>query len=380
MEREERIRHQKEFLIKFAYWAVWGGLVLAAVKLIGPVLLPFIAAFCGLDSLVSSGVCDGTHAYKARDFSGGGRSAVLRTGGAVGRIPRKPHRAFGTGTARGSGVVCLGNDFPDDETFLRVDGRPDRRDGGGGAAAGTESAEAVSRAGELLTGMSGTLLQQVSGIAVNIPGMCFKLLLAVISTVFMELDFPQIMRFLEKIIPEKWKETVLAVKKGTFGTMGKCGGIRFHLLMTFAELAAGLLLLRIEGAFAIAFLIAVLDILPVLGTGTVLLPWAVIAFAGGNARMGIGVIGLYLIITVVRNIVEPKLVGKQMGLSPVVMLPCMIVGLHFFGILGLFGVPLLASFLKKLYSDGYFSENFPGLSKEKLNLSHKTCIIEQEYV
>ena len=56
--------------------------------------------------------------------------------------------------------------------------------------------------------------------------------------------------------------------------------------MTFAELAAGLLLLRIEGAFAIAFLIAVLDILPVLGTGTVLLPWAVIAFAGGNARMG----------------------------------------------------------------------------------------------
>ena len=137
--------------------------------------------------------------------------------------------------------------------------------------------------------MSGTLLQQVSGIAVNIPGMCFKLLLAVISTVFMELDFPQIMRFLEKIIPEKWKETVLAVKKGTFGTMGKCAAAYvFIFLMTFAELAAGLLLLRIEGAFAIAFLIAVLDILPVLGTGTVLLPWAVIAFAGGNARMGIG--------------------------------------------------------------------------------------------
>ena len=152
MEREERIRHQKEFLIKFAYWAVWGGLVLAAVKLIGlRCSWPFIAAFCGLDSLVSSGVCDGTHAYKARDCSGGGRSAVLRTGGAVGRIPRKPHRAVGTGTARRSGAVCLGNDFPDDETFLRVDGRPDRRDGGRGGAAhgGTESAEAVSRAGEL---------------------------------------------------------------------------------------------------------------------------------------------------------------------------------------------------------------------------------------
>ena len=69
--------------------------------------------------------------------------------------------------------------------------------------------------------------------------------------------------------------------------------------------------------------------------------------------------------TVVRNIVEPKLVGKQMGLSPVVMLPCMIVGLHFFGILGLFGVPLLASFLKKLYSDGYFSEKLSGDCQKK---------------
>ena len=303
-----------------------------------------------MDSFVSGGVCDRAHAYKAQDCSGGGRSAVLRTGGTGDRIPWKPHHAFGTGTARGSGAVCLGDDFSDDEAFLRVDGRFDWRDGGRrGAADGGYGVGGGGQPGrELLTGMSGTLLQQVSGIAVNIPGMCFKLLLAVISTVFMELDFPQIMRFLEKIIPEKWKETVLAVKKGTFGTMGKCAAAYvFIFLMTFAELAAGLLLLRIEGAFAIAFLIAVLDILPVLGTGTVLLPWAVIAFAGGNARMGIGVIGLYLIITVVRNIVEPKLVGKQMGLSPVVMLPCMIVGLHFFGILGLFGVPLLASFLKK---------------------------------
>lgn len=292
MEREERIRHQKEFLIKFAYWAVWGGLVLAAVKMIGPVLLPFIAAFF-VAWILSFPVAFATERMhiRRRIAAGGGRSAVLRTGGTGDRIPWKPHHAFGTGTARGSGAVCLGDDFSDDEAFLRVDGGLTGETVGGEVlrTAGTESAEAVSRAGELLTGMSGTLLQQVSGIAVNIPGMCFKLLLAVISTVFMELDFPQIMRFLEKIIPEKWKETVLAVKKGTFGTMGKCAAAYvFIFLMTFAELAAGLLLLRIEGAFAIAFLIAVLDILPVLGTGTVLLPWAVIAFAGGNARMGIG--------------------------------------------------------------------------------------------
>lgn len=114
------------------------------------------------------------------------------------------------------------------------------------------------------------------------------------------------------------------------GTMGKC--ILSYCLIfgiTFAELTAGLFLLGIKNAFAIAFIIAVLDILPVLGTGTVLIPWAVLAFASGRISTGVGVFGLYLVITVVRNLIEPKLVGKQMGLSPVIMLPCMLIGLKF---------------------------------------------------
>ena len=95
----------------------------------------YCGIFCGVDSFVSGGVCDRAHAYKAQDCSGGGRSAVLRTGGTGDRIPWKPHHAFGTGTARGSGAVCLGDDFSDDEAFLRVDGRFDWRDGGRRGAA-----------------------------------------------------------------------------------------------------------------------------------------------------------------------------------------------------------------------------------------------------
>lgn len=369
MEREERIRHQKEFLIKFAYWAVWGGLVLAAVKMIGPVLLPFIAAFF-VAWILSFPVAFATERMHIRRRIAAVAVVLLFYGLAGLVIGFLGNRIMLLGQELLGEVVRFVSEtiFPMMKHFCAWTAGLTGETVGGEVlrTAGTESAEAVSRAGELLTGNVRHPAAAGLRIAVNIPGMCFKLLLAVISTVFMELDFPQIMRFLEKIIPEKWKETVLAVKKGTFGTMGKCAAAYvFIFLMTFAELAAGLLLLRIEGAFAIAFLIAVLDILPVLGTGTVLLPWAVIAFASGNARMGIGVIGLYLIITVVRNIVEPKLVGKQMGLSPVVMLPCMIVGLHFFGILGLFGVPLLASFLKKLYSDGYFSEKLSGDCQKK---------------
>ena len=374
MEREERIRHRKEFLIKFAYWAVWGGLVLAAVKMIGPVLLPFIAAFF-VAWILSFPVAFAAERMHIRRRIAAVAVVLLFYGLAGLVIGFLGNRIMLLGQELLGEVVRFVSEtiFPMMKHFCAWTAGLTGETVGGEVlrTAGTESAEAVSRAGELLTGMSGTLLQQVSGIAVNIPGMCFKLLLAVISTVFMELDFPKIMYFLEKDHTRKMEGDGVC-RQRTFGTMGKCAAAYvFIFLMTFAELATGLLLLQIEGAFAIAFLIAVLDILPVLGTGTVLLPWAVIAFAGGNARMGIGVMGLYLIITVVRNIVEPKLVGKQMGLSPVVMLPCMILGLHFFGILGLFGVPLLASFLKKLYSDGYFSEKLSGDCQKKKLTCHK---------
>ena len=236
MEREERIRHQKEFLIKFAYWAVWGGLVLAAVKLIGPVLLPFIAAFF-VAWILSFPVVFVTERMHIRRGIAAVAVVLLFYGLAGLLVGFLGNRIVLLGQELLGEVVRFVSEtiFPMMKHFCAWTAGLTGETVGGEVlrTAGTESAEAVSRAGELLTGMSGTLLQQVSGIAVNIPGMCFKLLLAVISTVFMELDFPQIMRFLEKIIPEKWKETVLAVKKGTFGTMGKCAAAYvFIFLMT----------------------------------------------------------------------------------------------------------------------------------------------------
>ena len=236
MEREERIRHQKEFLIKFAYWAVWGGLVLAAVKLIGPVLLPFIAAFF-VAWILSFPVVFVTERMHIRRGIAAVAVVLLFYGLAGLLIGFLGNRIMLLGQELLGEVVRFVSEtiFPMMKHFCAWTAGMSGETVGGEVlrTAGTESAEAVSRAGELLTGMSGTLLQQVSGIAVNIPGMCFKLLLAVISTVFMELDFPQIMRFLEKNIPEKWKETVLAVKKGTFGTMGKCAAAYvFIFLMT----------------------------------------------------------------------------------------------------------------------------------------------------
>lgn len=357
MDREERLKKQREFLIKFAYWAVWGSIAVFLIKLVGPVLLPFAAAFA-VAWVLSVPVAFATeHMHIKRSLA-----AILIVFLFYGLVGILLYFLGNRVVVLIQGITGELTEFLSETIFPMLQnfcGWIEHVTGGGAAendavrAAGQESAQAISQAGQTVSGISGTVIDAISGIAAGIPGACMNVLLAIIATVFMELDFPGILQFLKKQVPEKWQNTVFGVKAYVMGTLGKCV-LSYVLIffMTFAELTVGFLVLQINGAFALAFIIAILDILPVLGTGTILVPWSVIAFAGGNFKMGIGVMGLYLIITVVRNIVEPKLVGGQMGLSPVVMLPCMILGLHFFGVIGLFGVPLAVSFLKELNDRG----------------------------
>ena len=92
------------------------------------------------------------------------------------------------------------------------------------------------------------------------------------------------------------------------------------LSITFVELLIGFSLLRVDYALRSALLTAMVDSLPVLGTGTVLIPWAAAMLILGNCPLGIGLLMLYAIITVVRQMLEPRVVGKQIGLYPLVTL------------------------------------------------------------
>src|SRR5699024_9383370 len=120
----------------------------------------------------------------------------------------------------------------------------------------------------------------------------------------------------------------------------------------FVELAIGLSIIGVDRAVLIALGIAVFDILPVLGTGGIMLPWAAIRALAGDYRMAISLFVVYLIITVIRNIIEPKIVGQQIGLHPVVTLISMFVGLQLFGAVGLFGLPITLSLLRNLNDNG----------------------------
>lgn len=127
-----------------------------------------------------------------------------------------------------------------------------------------------------------------------------------------------------------------------------CRDFRHH----FVELLIGFLLLRIPNALLLAALIAIVDILPVLGTGTVLIPWGVFALVIGSYGMGAGILALYLIITIIRNTIESKLVGKQMELHPMVTFAAMLLGLKWMGFLGMLGFLLTLAFINSLNKKG----------------------------
>jgi sporulation integral membrane protein YtvI len=330
MDKETRLEKQKEFLIQFSYWAVWiiSGALL--IKFAGPVLLPFVIAFVVAWMLM----------YPVDYLAG--KLHIRRNVVAVAVIII----FYG---ALALGVYALGNrivgliqnffgemtEFFEESFFPMLDM--------------VQSDRMMEQVGKVLSELSGTLISGVSDFAAKIPGICMKALIAVIATIFMEIEIHPVLGFLKRQLPARWQEMLQRGKKTTVATIWKCVLAYVVIFgMTYLELALGFALLKVEGAFVIALIIAVLDILPVLGTGTVLIPWSIIAFSTGNLRMGSGVLLLYLFITIVRNIVEPKLVGRQMGLSPVVMLPCMLLGLQFFGIAGLIGLPLIVAFLKNL--------------------------------
>lgn len=197
--------------------------------------------------------------------------------------------------------------------------------------------------GKYISEFSMKAVEWISAEMVAFPGFIVKIVITVVATFFMAADFDKIINFFKKFIPGEKQELVknasLYVKNILF-LFFKSYSILF--LLTFTELAAGFFIIGIPHAFLCAFGIAAFDILPALGTGGILVPWALILFVTGDTAMAIEMIVLEVMITIVRNIVEPKIVGRQIGLHPLAALVSMYVGLRIFGVIGMFLFPVIA--------------------------------------
>mgnify|MGYP000896856732 CR=1 FL=1 len=207
----------------------------------------------------------------------------------------------------------------------------------------------VSALGTQITNLSLSLVGSISNIASSLPGLFIKTILMIITTFFIAIDFDFLSSFIKRQFSKKTNEIIITIKDYMINTVFVV--IRSYALImfiTFIELSIGLSILKIRNPVLIAFLIAIFDILPVLGTGGIMIPWVIISLLQRNFQRSIGLFVIYIFVTIVRNIIEPRIVGKQLGLHPVVTLISMFVGAKLFGVIGLFGFPITLSLLMHL--------------------------------
>lgn len=197
--------------------------------------------------------------------------------------------------------------------------------------------------GSLLESLGSAVPDFAGHIVTALPNILFVSLLSVIASFYFALDVDVIHLKIKKYIPSAIKKQLGVFKKalkGGFVRFLKAYCIIFSI--TFLELFFGFLILGIDYAFVLALVVALLDIMPVLGTGIVLAPWGVALIVTGNYFLGAGILILLIAITVVRQVIEPKIIGDSFGIHPLVGLITVYLGLRLFGIVGMIMLPIIA--------------------------------------
>lgn len=178
----------------------------------------------------------------------------------------------------------------------------------------------------------------------KIPSFAITFIITIVSTCYISKDFANICSFFSGFLKEKTVRNLVKFKAFIIDTF-KCFSVGYFwlFLLTFFEVLLGLTILNVSNVIVVTFVIAVVDLLPVFGTGVVLLPWSVIEILNYNYSKGIGLLVLYLIVVIVRNFIEPKIIGKQIGINPLFTLIFIFVGLKFGGVIGMILFPLICT-------------------------------------
>ena len=177
--------------------------------------------------------------------------------------------------------------------------------------------------------------------ATSIPQYLLFLVVTCMATYFISSDKQRYLDTIHKTFPDTWLDHAKTLYNTLVGAL--FGYIRAQLILmcvTFLELLIGFTVLNIDYAFLMAFIIAALDALPIIGAGLVLIPMELYQLLTGDILTGIGLIALHVILIVVRQALEPRVVGRRIGLPPLVTMASMYAGLMLFGLMGMIILPI----------------------------------------
>lgn len=195
------------------------------------------------------------------------------------------------------------------------------------------------------------LFNLASDLLTKVPDMALFLLTAVLSSFMISAELPRLLELWTKKAPAAWQRRAEAVRRKLKGTLGGWCKAQLKLMaVTFLILTVGFLLLRVDYPLLFSTSIALIDALPVFGTGTILIPWGVISFLRGDTVRGVGLLCVYGAASLTRTALEPRMIGKQIGLDPLLTLLALYAGYHFFGVIGMILFPIAAILAKQFWN------------------------------
>lgn len=212
----------------------------------------------------------------------------------------------------------------------------------------------LSELGDFVSGFVSSTALSLFHYAVSLPEMLLFIILAILAIYFISRDWPNIQEGINRQFPHSWISKYLVFRRDMLAALfGLLRATLIFMAVTFAQLLIGLHVLRVQYAFLIAVIVTIFDALPVIGSGLILLPWSIYAFITGNIKLGLGLIIIQVSVSVVRQVIQPKILGDQIGIHPLPTMMAMYAGFKLFGVSGLITGPIVFVVLKSVL--GYYT-------------------------
>ena len=184
-----------------------------------------------------------------------------------------------------------------------------------------------------------------------IPNIFIYAVITLLATLFLVTDRRKLSRYVHDIFPKRFVRKISNIFSGIISSLSKY--LKSQLVMvciTFIELLIAFLILRQNYPFTLALVISLIDALPIVGVGGVLIPWGIYSAAVGNMYLGIGLIITYAVIIIVRQLIEPRIVSSNLGVHPFLTLISMYIAFKIFGVVGLIIGPIIMVIFKNVFS------------------------------
>ena len=195
----------------------------------------------------------------------------------------------------------------------------------------------------------------VGNFAKNVPGTLISIIMCLLSAYFFTAERHEILEGMKKYVSGDVLSRVSAVIADLKRAVGGYFKAQFKIMgVVYVILVIGLLIMRVNYSWLIAFGVAFLDMLPVFGTGTVLIPWAVIKLLSADYTLAAGLVILYVVTQVVRQVIQPKMVGDSIGMNPLTTLIFMYIGYKVSSVIGMIIAVPAGMILINLYKAGIF--------------------------